>query len=222
MVFVKDDIIETAKELGLDINGETVANTHSKILELVPNLHTREELKKLAEKLTDKIIDEYGFDAYRIYASYPLIRTKGYCGFDEVYLYEEIHKAMACSSKAFCKINKLNHCIDLAILENEFKNIYETKYGFLSMFIGQCEDLILLMKMVERHNFDPEYIKVIEFDIEDALIEAGDRFFYKQDLSNKDTITQLYKIVGERYGLNGFRSDIFHDYDGYGNVVFKL
>ena len=139
-----------------------------------------------------------------------------------MYLYKHIHEAMTCSSKTFCKMNKINHKIDLAILEDEFSKIYENKYGFLSMFIGDCEDLIHLMKMVERRDFDSEYIKVIELDIEEALIKAGDKFFHKQDLTDRDTITQLYKIVGEHYGLDGYRFDIFHDYDGYGNVVFKL
>jgi len=223
MSFVKDDIVNVAKELGFDmkdLDGKSYGDIHSELLKFIP-IHTIEELKKLAQQLTDKIMNEYGFDAYRIYASYPMIRTKGYCGFHEVYLYEHIHKAMTCSSKAFCEINKINHKIDLAILEHEFSKIYKNKYGFLSMFTGECEDLIHLMKMVKRRNFDPEYIKVIELDIEEALIQAGDNFFYKQDLTDRDTITQLYKIVGERYGLDGFRIDIFYDYDGYGNVVFR-
>lgn len=225
MVFVKDDIVKVAEELGFDmkeLDGKSYGDIHSEILKLIPNLHTREELKELAQKLTDKILNEYGFDSYRIYVSYPLIRTKGYRGFQEVHLYKHIHKAMACSSKAFCAMNKINHDIDLAILEHEFKNLYEDKYGFLSMFVGDCEDLILLMKMVERHNFDPEYIKVIEFDIEEALIQAGDKFFHKQDLSDRDTITQLYKIVGEKYGFDEFRFGLFRDYDGYGNVVWTI
>ena len=225
MVFVKDDIVNVAEELGFDmkeLDGASYGEIHSKILELVPNLHTIEELRGFAQKLTDKILDEYGFNAYRIYVHYPLIRTKGYNGFQEVYLYQHIHEAMACSSQAFCKMHKINHKIDLAILEHEFSKIYKDRYGVLSMFSDECEDLIHLMKMVHRRNFDPEYIRVIELDIEDALIKAGDNFFYKQDLTDRETITQLYQIVGERYGLDGYRFDVFHDYDGYGNVVFRL
>lgn len=225
MIFVKDDIVNVAKELGFDtkeLDGVSYGEIHSKLLEAIPALHTREELKELAQQLTDKIVEEYGFNAYRVYASHPLIRTKGYVGFDEVYLYEHIHEAMGCSSKAFCKMHKINHKIDLGILEHEFKEIYAKQYGFLSMFVGDCEDLIHLMKMVHRRDFDPEYIKVIELDIKDALIQAGDNFFYKQDLTDREVITQLYQIVGERYGLDGYRFDVFHDYDGYGNMVFRL
>ena len=225
MSFVKDDIVNVAEELGFDfeeMNGNSYGDIHSELIKLIPNLHTIDELKEFAQQLTEKILQEYGFDAYRVYVNYPLIRTKGYHGFQEVYLYQHIHEAMACSSKAFCKMHKINHKIDLAILEHEFSKIYENKYGFLSMFVGECEDLIHLMKMVHRRDFDPEYIKVIEFDIEEALIQAGDNFFHKQDLTNRETITQLYKIVGEKYGLDGFRFDIFSDYDRYGNVVFRL
>ena len=225
MSFVRDDIVKVAKEIGIstnDMDGKTYGDIHSEVLKSIPDLHTREELKEFAKELTEKILDEYGFDAYRIYAAYPLIRTKGYHGFQEVYLYKHIHKAMACSSKAFCEMNRIKHYLDLAILEREFKDIYETKYGFLSMFTDDCEDLIHLMKMVERRDFDPNYIKVIELDIEDALIKAGDHFFHKQDLSDRDTITKLYKIVGEHYGFDEFRFGLFKDYDGYGNVVFTL
>lgn len=225
MVFVKDDIVNVAEELGFnmeDMSGKTYSEIHSMLLENISELHSIDELKEFAQQLTDKIICEYGFDAYRVYAGYPLIRTKGYHGFDEVHLYKKLHEAMSCSSKAFCKINKINHKIDLAILEHEFSKIYGDKYGFLSKFVGDYEDLIHIMKMVERRDFDPDYIKVIELDIEDALIKAGDKFFHKQDLSNREIITQLYNIVGEVYGLYGYRFDIFHDYDGYGNVVFRL
>ena len=225
MVFVKDDIVNVAKELGFDtktLDGKSYGEIYSEILKLVPNLHSREELKELAQQLTDKIIDEYGFDAYRIYATYPLIRTKGYNGFEEVLLYENIHKAMGCSSKAFCTMHQINHKLDLAILQHEFSKIYGDKYGFLSCFVGDCEDLIHIMQMVHRHLFDPEYIKVIEVDIQDALIKAGDNFFHKQDLTNEEIIKQLYNIVGERYGLDGYRITVFYEYDGYGNVVCNI
>lgn len=225
MVFVKDDIVNVAKKLGFDMNtldGMKYGDIHSKLLKDIPGLHTRQELKALAQQLTDKLIDEYGFDAYRIYAQYPLIRTKGYNGFQEVYLYKEIHKAMGCSSKAFCVINQVNHKLDLSILEHEFSKIYGDKYGFLSTFTDDCADLIHIMKLLRNNNFNPDLIKIIRYDIDDALIKAGDKFFYKQDLSDMQTITHLYKIVGERYGLDDYRFDIFHDYDGYGHVVFKL
>ena len=108
MVFVKDDIVKVAKELGFDmkeLDGKSYGDVHSMLLELIPDLHSREELKDFAQQLTEKLLQEYGFDAYRIYVSYPLIRTKGYNGFQEVYLYKHIHEAMTCSSKAFCKMN---------------------------------------------------------------------------------------------------------------------
>lgn len=221
MSFVREDIINTGKEFSIDMDNKTYGEIHNELLALIPGLHSREQLQAFALELTNKLIDEYGFYAYRVFASHPLIRTKGYNGFDEVDLYEHIHDAMGCSTKAFCTMNLIIHKIDLAILEHEFKDIYENEYGFLSMFVGKGEDLAHIMEMVHRHHFDPEYIKVIETDIQHALIKAGDNYFYKQDLTNKETIKKLYRIVGERYGLNGFRFDVFHDYDGYGHVIFK-
>lgn len=224
--FVKSDIVKVAQEeLGLkleELDGKSYEEIHNKILKQIPNLHTREELRQLAKVLTSQLIDEYEFNAYRIFASYPLIRTKGYNGFQEVYLYEKIHKAMACTTKAFCYLHNIEHDIDKAILEYEFSKIYENDYGFLSCLVDDCDELIFIMQMIERHGFDKKFIETVTPDLEMALIKAGDNFFYKQNLSDRNIIKNLYQIVGERYGLDGFRFDIFHDYDGYGNVIFNL
>ena len=110
--FVKSDIVKVAQEeLGLkleELDGKSYEEIHNKILKQIPNLHTREELRQLAKVLTSQLIDEYEFNAYRIFANYPLIRTKGYDGFQEVYLYEKIHKAMACTAKAFCYLHNIH------------------------------------------------------------------------------------------------------------------
>ena len=91
--FVKSDIVKVAQEeLGIaleDMDGMSYGEIHKQIMKKIPNLHTREELRELASKLTYKIIKEYDFNAYRIFASYPLIRAKGYNGFQEVYLYKK-------------------------------------------------------------------------------------------------------------------------------------
>ena len=223
--FIKSDIVKVAKtELGIaleDMDGMSYGEIHKQIMNKIPDLHTREELKELASKLTYKIIKEYDFNAYRIFANYPLIRTKGYNGFQEVYLYKKTHIAMGCTAKAFCCMHNINHDIDKAILESEFSKIYEKKYGFLSHMLDDANELILIMQMIHRHDFDPAFIKAVELDLEHALIIAGDKFFHKH-LDDQDAIHQLYQIVGEVYGLDGYRFDVFHDYDGYGNIIFNL
>lgn len=222
--FVKSDIVKVAEELGFELkemDGKKYGDIHKKILKSKAGLHTREELKKLAQDLSDKILKEYGFDAWRVFSRYPLIRTKGYNGFQEVYLYEKIHTAMACTAQAFCCMHQISHDLDKAILEYEFSKIYGNRYGFLSCTVGDCEEVILLLKMIHRHGFDQSFIKAIEIDLENALIDAGDKFFYKH-LDDKELIRQLYKIVGETYGFDEFRFGLFTDYDGYGNVVYRL
>ena len=223
--FIKSDIVKVAqKELGIalkDMDGMSYGEIHKQIIKKIPNLHTKKELKELASKLTHQIIEEYNFNAYRIFANYPLIRTKGYNGFQEVYLYEKIHKAMACTTEAFCYLHNIEHDIDKAILEHEFSEIYEKKYGFLSHMFDDANELIIIMQMIHRHDFDPIFVKTIEPDLEISLIRAGDKFFHK-NLNDLNTIKQLYQIVGEIYGFDGYRFDIFHDYDGYGNVILNL
>ena len=52
MVFVKDDIVKVAEELGFDmkeLDGKSYGDVHSMLLELIPDLHSREELKNFAQ-----------------------------------------------------------------------------------------------------------------------------------------------------------------------------
>ena len=102
---------------------------------------------------------------------------------------------MACTAKAFCYLHNIEHDIDKAILEHEFSKIYENNYGFLSCLVDDCDELIFIMQMIERHGFDKKFIETVTPDLEMALIKAGDNFFYKQNLSDRNIIKNLYQIV---------------------------
>ena len=225
MSIVNDAIYNYAKEHHIPMkDGETYGSIHDRILENSNELHSREELKKYAGDLLDKLLAEYDFKAVRVFAYYPLISTPGYVGFQEVYLYQNIHDAMGCTAQAFCKLHKINEKLDKTILQYEFGKVYDERFGFfkLSRMNEAVTDLIHFMHLVHDHFYDEEYIRVLEDDIKSTLRRVGDNYFRHMDLTIRDNIELLYECCGISYGFHGYRFDIFQDYDGYGNVVYSL
>lgn len=217
-------IYNYAKKHNVPMNdGETYRVIHERILEQNKNLHSVDELKKYGEELLDKLLNEFGFKATRVFAYYPLISTQSYSGFDEVYLYENIHEAMGCVCQAFCKLHRINESLDKEILQHEFGNAYRDRFGFFKLMYGESSnELIHFMKLLRKHSFDEKYITLLEEDIKTSLIRVGDKYFHTLDLTDRDNILLLYEVCGISYGFPEYRFGIFQDYDGYGNVVSSV
>ena len=214
-------IYEYAKEHHIPMeDGETYRVIHDRIVESNPKLHSVEDLKKYAVELLDKLLKEFDFKATRVFAYYPLISTKAYHGFQEVYLYKNIHAAMGCTAQAFCKLNKINESLDKVLLQHEFSQAYHERFGFFKLLnVPAVNELIHFMELLRRHCFDEKYLELLEEDIKESLMQVGDKYFHKLDLTNKDNILLLYEVCGISYGFREYRFDIFQEYDGYGNVV---
>ncbi len=225
MSTVTKAICDYAKQHNIPMkDGEKYGSIHDRILESNNKLHSREELKKYANLLLDKLLSEFDFKATRVFAYYPLIATKEYIGFQEVYLYQNIHEAMGCTAQAFCKLHKINEKLDKTILQYEFGKAYDERFGFfkLSHMNEAVTDLIHFMHLVHDHFYDEEYIRVLEDDIKSTLRRVGDNYFRHMDLTIRENIELLYECCGISYGFHGYRFDIFQDYDGYGNVVYTF
>lgn len=218
---IHHDIFNYAKEHDIPCkDGDTAREIYDRIVESNPKFHSIDELKNYAGELLDKLLKEFDFKATRVFAYYPLISTKAYDGFDEIYLYKYIHEAMGCTAQAFCKLNRITEVLDKKILQHEFKNAYNERFGFFGYDVnGGATELTHFMQLVRKHGFNKDYIKVLEDDIKDSLKRVGDKYFHKMDLTCKDNILFLYEICGIFYGFNEYRIDVFQDYDGYGNVV---
>ena len=221
---IHHDIFDYAKEHDIPCkDGDTAGEIYDRIVESNPKLHSRDELQNYASELLDKLLKEFDFKATRVFAYYPLISTKDYHGFDEVYLYKHIHEAMGCTAQAFCKLNLISESLDKKVLQHEFKNSYRERFGFFGYDAhGGATELTHFMQLVRKHGFNKDYIKVLEDDIKDSLKRVGDKYFHKMDLTCKDNILLLYEVCGIFYGFHEYRIDVFQDYDGYGNVVYNL
>lgn len=215
---VRDEILKACKKYDVEFkDGEKYQVAYERLLDKVPELHTKEELKKFANQLLNKLVDEYGLHAVRIFADYPLIYMQGYNGFDQVYLYKNIHASMGATSKAFLLMNKISLKLDKAILEYEFKKAFKLNYGI----INPDSRLIELVKMVHEHFYDESYINFLSEDIKFALKSCGDKYFHEKEL-NEDIMKEVYKIVGEDVGFPEYRFSFNRDYDGFGNIVWTL
>ena len=216
--YINDYILENDFEL---IEGETYGEAYQRIVNSNPRLHNHEELQALANQLLDDLMNEFGFKATRVFAYYPLISTKEYHGFEEVYLYQKIHEAMRHKAQSFCLLNKVNEKFDKQMLQHEFEEAYRTTYGYIpfSDMEGKTNDLISYMRLVRQHGFDETYCKVLEEDIKHTLILLGDKYFNTLDLTDKKNIGLLYECCGIFYGFTEYRRGLFQEYDGFGNVV---
>lgn len=226
MAIVNNEIYKYAKENNIKMNdGESYSTIYKRCLESNPSLHTIEEHQQYAKELMQKLYDEYDEDlvALMVFAKKPLIATKAYEGFNEVYLYKYIHEAMGYSAQAFLKINQIREKVDKYILEHEFKKLWSEKIGYYPIFDpeNKSSELIHWMRIIKRHSFNPSYIKNIEEDLKLALQKADDKYFHKKDLTNIDTIILLYQMVGVTYGLKDFMFSVFTEYDGYGHIVYS-
>ena len=204
-------------------DGDTVQEVHKKIVENNPKLHTIEQHQKYAKELMCNLYNNYDkdFKALMVFARNPIIYTQSYNGFDEVYLYEHIHRAMGHSTQAFCELNNINEDFDKKILEHEFKHLWGERIGFLPIYDPEYKsiELITLMKIIKRHGFDTNFIKVLEEDLKYSLKKLGDKYFQKKDLTQKDNIVLLYEVICVTYSQYPFAKDMYSYYDGYGHVV---
>lgn len=224
---MKDVLIKYARENNIVMNdGETYLEIYNRCIEDNPSLHTVKEIREFAKQLMKKLYNEFDEDlkALMVFARYPLIYTKGYHGFNEVYLYEHIHNAMGYYAKSFCVLNKIEEDIEKKILEHEISDIWSKKFGFFPTFdpFGDATELIQWMEIIRRHNFNPNYIEHIEDDIKIALIKSGDKYFHEQNLTDVDTIILLYEMVAITYGFHNFNfTELFTRTDGYGHIVYE-
>ena len=215
---VRDEILKACKKYDVEFkDGETYQVAYERLLDKISDLHTKEELEEIASQLLNKLVEEYGLHAVRIFADYPLIYMKGYKGFDQVYLYENIHASMGATSKAFMLMNKISLKLDKAILENEFRNVFRTEYGY----INPDSRLIELITLVHEHFYDQSYIEFLSKDIKISLEACGDKYFHKKEL-DEEVMREIYKTIGEDIGFPEYRFGFNQDYDGFGNIVWTL
>lgn len=213
-------IIDYARNLGIDFeDGETFGEIYSRIVEHNPNLHSREKLQELSDKLMNQIENRFGLIELYVFAQYPYISTKEYHGFEEVYLYRHILVSMRNFVQAFCEKNQINEDLDKKVFQYEFQKQFNKKYGYI---VRNTTEIGHWLKVIKKHNFDVEYIKFIESDLIDDLHLGGDKYFYTQDLTKKENIKQLYKVFGIFHDFDEYRASVFQRYDGYGNVKTSI
>lgn len=217
---VEDEIVKEMKRLKIKGDGLSYGAIHDMILEKNPKLHTRDQLSHHALELYDEIYEKYGRHLCRVYASYPFIYTKGYHGFDMVYLYEKTLKQMKEYTDEFCDEMKIIHPLDKAILEDKFRNIFKREIGF----INADNRLVVIIKLIMEHKFQYDYVKNLEDDLKYSLLKCGDKYYHCiEDLAKrKRLLKEIYQVIGEKEGFFEFRGGIYHKYNGDGTISVDL
>lgn len=217
---IQEAIYKYAKNNNIEMNdGEKYDEIYKRILKSNPRLHSRRELKELSKSLLILLTNKYGFKATRVFAYYPVISTKNYVGFDEIYLYQNIYDDMTETAQKFIKTNNIIEDLDKELFQYEFKKVYSNEIGYFPLSNNNYTyNLIHFMELIHTHFFDKEYVKFLEGDIKRDLKSMGDKYFINLDLTVDKNIRLLYDVCGISYGFYGFREDVYSYYDGNGNV----
>ena len=210
-----DKLVDFAREYGVETHdGEKFLEVYEDLQANAP-IRSFEEIVDLACELIDVIRNHYGDHLLRLFVRRPLIHTKGYVGFNEVNLYHKTHAGMGHFTKAFMVENDVVRGFDTFYLQHFFKEVYDFMYGYVDPY---NDNLWHLLNMVRDHMYEETYVKVLEEDIRTELRISGDKWFVKQDLTNRKTLYEIYKIMKETRE-SPFK--MFTELDGKGNHLYQ-
>ena len=179
-------------------------------------LRSRDEYSEIAQKIMNVIEEQHGRHLLRVYCYYPYIKTTGYHGFDYHDLYEELIKQVHNQTiKPILMFENIVEDDDKFMIEDTLKAEFDKKYGFIRPSL-ELDNMLHLMR---RNLNNKEYMKFLEVDCKRLLQRQQDKYFIKQDLTDKEVFLELYKVVGEQMGFTEYRFSVFYTYDGYGEIV---
>lgn len=211
---VLDELVDFAHEYGIETyDGEKFKDIYEDIQANAP-VRSFEEIVELACELIDVIRSHYGEHLLRLFARRPLIHMKGYIGFNDVDLYHKTHAGMGHFVKAFMVENDIERGFDTFYLEHFFREVHDFVYGYVDPY---NDNLWHLLNMVRDHMYEETYVKVLEEDIRTELRISGDKWFIKQDLTDKRTLYEIYKIMKE---IRESPHHCFQRLDGKGNHLW--
>lgn len=198
-------------------DGETYRIIFQRIVESNPCIISLETSDAMGEHLLQYLEKHWDYFQLRVFFRYPIIEMKAYYGFDEEELYHNYIMAMGHDVHVFCTLHKIErNALNEMNLQDSFRKAYKEQYGSFKPNLRTIE----LIKLLRDHGFNEEYLKFLEEDIKISIERDGDKYFIKQDLTDKQNIRDLYRVIGEIVGFPEYRRSVFRDYDGYGNVKF--
>lgn len=215
---------EMKEYLNIDTKGEKITHEdlYVKFTEKDSTMLPLEEIDNLVQKFVDDFINENGGHYLRIWDA---TCNQGWAN-DES-LRRKYYKIVPILQKWFDNWLKQNLNVKYKVEAYLIGDRIQTKireYCFSMKYDQEnCEELWGILRAIHHSFYKKEIINTLEEVIKDLIIISCPKDY--QDIKlNKENLHQLYVELNEvLHKKDGFQGhEFFHDYDGYGNVIWDL
>lgn len=214
---VENAIWDLEEYFGVNYNGLTNRECIENLRGLCPKLHSEDELKTFSDNLLSEIFDEFGFKGLRIW--YAVSLKYGFCVYEDLYMkYDKLVEDISRFVESYRKDNGIVLKLDVFLSVIYLKETYKRRFG---VFNEELVRLHSILQTIHLSDYNPIIISEVGHLLEMELAIQGDKYYYKQDLSDRSVLEELYIHVGEEFGDADVYTGLsmFYDYDGYGGLV---
>ena len=218
---LENAIMDLEKHFHVNYSGKTNRECILELRKLCPKLHSEEELKQYAMELIHSIYKKYGFVGLRTW-----YRTQmKYAFFGHEMLnqkYDNLIKDIQEDINSFREEHNIILKLDVYLLSIEVQETYKKEYGVLRE--DNLNDAYSILRTIHLMYYDEDIIELLFDVLEVSLMQTGDKYYLNQDLKNKKVLKELYVYISEELGMSEVYQghNMFHRYDGYGNVEWNI
>lgn len=217
---LESQIYEYCNRFEVDFDGKSIKDCIEECRKLCDRLHSEDEINNLAFEILSIVENEYGFLGIRLLYS---VNMKIFGDETLAFKYSKLVKDISNTVESFRVENNLTLKLDVYLLSLAMRDFIKSEYGIVSMDSNDVLGLYSVINYIQLNDY--QYTdKDLEL-LEIMLVLNGDNYYHKKIPNiDVDFLRELHTYIGEVIGDEKvFRGhDLFHSYDGYGNVIYDL
>lgn len=215
---------EMKEYLNIDTESEKIRyeDLYVKFTQQNSTMLSLQEIDDLVQKFIDDFINENGGHYLRIWDA-----TSNQGWFNDESLNRKYNKVVPILQKWFNNWLEENLNVKYKVEAYLIGDRIQSKikeYCFSMKYTQEdCEELWGILRAIHHSFYNKELINSLQDTIQDLIIFCCPKDY--QDIKlNKENLHQLYVELNEAlHKKEGFQGhELFHDYDGYGNVIWNL
>ena len=225
---IGDEIVKLAEHLNVQAeDGEKYGVIHERLLDACPKLHTKEQLKELAEEFVLDFIEEFNHRELYVWFNCNAPLTFG----DEMLIrkYHNLLKIHDAWVGKWVREHNIILRVDAFLFGNEVREAYHKHSGicFDGSKFSDTQEWVLqlwgLVKTIHDSFYDSDLVSALQNSIKSLLHITGGEYYTTLDLTDKEVLRELYYVLCEvNHTSDGFKGhDMWHYYNGYGGTVFE-
>lgn len=214
--------VELADALGIETyDQQKLGDVHNQLLDKCPKLHTREELADLGTQFVNDLTDKFGRMGVRIFEEI-LIPTFGNASLEMKY--NKLVDDVINFEGDWLTAHDVKYKVDAYCLGREIIKVLRSNSRRFDGDDPLTTQLWGVIKTIRDNFWDEDTIRRFLPEVRIMVDMSGNSYYQTKDLSDPDILKELYnelgEIVGDKNAYGGH--ELFHRYDGYGNVIFEL